>query len=52
MDVEIAMDMSSTVDQYDIAILVSGDADFHNLLKDLKAKGKKIIVISTSKNIK
>lgn len=47
LDVEIVVDMFNTIDRYDEAILVSGDADFVRPLQALKARGKQFLVIST-----
>lgn len=47
LDVEIVLDMFNTIDNYDIAILVSGDGDFERALQMLKARGKKFKVLST-----
>lgn len=47
LDVEIVLDMMNTIDQYDTAVLVSGDADFERPLQVLKARGKKFLVMST-----
>ena len=48
LDVEIVLDMFNTIDSYDCAVLVSGDSDFERALQLLRARGKKIIVLSTS----
>jgi len=47
LDIEIVLDMFNTIDNYDMAILVSGDGDFERPLKLLKARGKKFKVLST-----
>ncbi|MBX9652740.1 NYN domain-containing protein [bacterium] len=47
LDVEIVLDMINVVDQYDLAILVSGDADFERTLQTLRARGKKFLIMST-----
>ena len=39
--------MINVVDQYDLAILVSGDADFERTLQTLRARGKKFLIMST-----
>ena len=46
-DVEIACTMIDEADNFDTAILVSGDSDFLYTTRKLKAKGKQVIVIST-----
>ncbi len=48
LDVEIVLDMFNTLDNYDVAVLVSGDGDFERALQMLKARGKRFEVISTS----
>ena len=47
MDVEMAVDMISTLDRYDTALLVSGDGDFLSVLQALKHRGKGFILLST-----
>ncbi|MBF8379043.1 NYN domain-containing protein [Alicyclobacillus mali] len=48
LDIEIVLDMFNTIDNYDMAILVSGDGDFERALQLLRARGKKFIVLSTA----
>ena len=47
LDIEIVLDMVNQVENYDIAILVSGDGDFLRALQILKARGKRVLVFST-----
>jgi uncharacterized LabA/DUF88 family protein len=47
LDVEIVLDMFNTIDSYDEAMLVSGDADFMRPLQILRARGKHFSVLST-----
>lgn len=47
LDIEIVLDMFNTIDGYDLAVLVSGDADFERPLALLRARGKKFLVLST-----
>lgn len=47
LDIEIAMDMFNTVDNYNKAILLSGDGDFERALELLRSRGKRICVVST-----
>ncbi len=47
-DVEISVDMALMVDLYDMAVLVSGDADFCYILQHLRSKGKKFMVLATA----
>jgi len=47
LDIEIVLDMFNTIDNYDIAVLVSGDGDFDRALKLLRARGKRFKVIAS-----
>lgn len=47
LDIEIVLDMFNTIDNYDLAVLVSGDGDFDRALQLLRARGKRFIVMST-----
>lgn len=47
LDVELALDMVELRDDYDTAVLISGDSDFAIVLEKLKVAGKKVVVIST-----
>lgn len=47
LDIEIVLDLFNTIDRYDVAVLVSGDADFGRALQTLKARGKQFLVLST-----
>ena len=47
LDVEIVLDMFNVIDHYDMAVLLSGDADFERPLTLLRARGKKFLVLST-----
>ena len=47
LDIEIVLDMFSTIDNYDIAVLVSGDGDFDRPLRLLRARGKRFKVIAS-----
>ena len=47
LDVEIVADMFATIEHYDEAVLVSGDADFVRPLQMLRAKGKRCFILST-----
>lgn len=50
-DIEIAFDMVDNVDNYDSALLFSGDSDFAIVLDRIKSKGKRILVFSTRGHI-
>ena len=47
LDIELVMDMFNQIENYDLAILVSGDGDFERPLDLLRARGKQFKVIST-----
>lgn len=47
LDIEIVVDMFNTIDHFDMAVLVSGDADFERALQTLRTRGKKFLVLST-----
>ncbi|MEK7083763.1 MAG: NYN domain-containing protein [Patescibacteria group bacterium] len=47
LDIELAFEMVELADQYDTAVLMSGDSDFAVALDRVKNKGKRVIVIST-----
>lgn len=47
LDIEIVIDMFNTVDQYDVAVLLSGDGDFERAVELIRTKGKRIIAAST-----
>lgn len=51
MDVEITIDVLHHFDEYNIAVLFSGDSDFLALLSYLKNRDKKIYVFSSQNNI-
>lgn len=42
LDVEIVLDMVTTADLFDIAVLISGDGDFERAVEVLRVKGKQI----------
>lgn len=50
-DVEMTMDILLERDSYDVCILVSGDSDFHALVKKLKDFGKEVVVCSSRRMI-
>ena len=47
LDIEIVLDMFNTIENYDIAVLVSGDGDFDRALRLLRARGKRFKVIAS-----
>jgi uncharacterized LabA/DUF88 family protein len=46
LDVEIVLDMFNTIDNYDMAVLFSGDGDFERALQQLRARGKQFMVVA------
>ena len=50
LDVDIAIDMLLTKDNYDTAILCSGDSDFERLVQVLRNFGKEVICVSTKES--
>jgi uncharacterized LabA/DUF88 family protein len=46
LDVEIAIDMLLTLDQYDVAYLLSGDGDLERVVRELRSRGKRVYVIA------
>jgi uncharacterized LabA/DUF88 family protein len=42
LDIEIVIDMLTTLDQYDLAVLISGDGDFERAVELLRSRGKRI----------
>ena len=48
MCVDIITDMFNTIESYDMAVLVSGDADFLRPLQSIRDRGKKFLVMSTA----
>lgn len=51
LDVEMTIDALHNLDQYESAIIFSGDSDFESLIKHLKNCGKRCIVASTKGHI-
>ncbi|PSP17906.1 MAG: NYN domain-containing protein [Cyanobacteria bacterium QS_8_64_29] len=47
LDIEIAIDMFNTVDQYNRVVLLSGDGDFERAIELLRSKNTHITVVST-----
>jgi len=50
LDVDIAIDMLLTKDNYDVGILCTGDSDFEKLVYVLRCFGKEIICVSTKES--
>ena len=51
MDVEISIDIMSNINNYDTAVLFSGDSDFLALISYLKNHNKKVYIFSSKNNI-
>ncbi|MFX0183089.1 MAG: NYN domain-containing protein [Candidatus Hodarchaeota archaeon] len=50
MDVELTCDMLLNIDNYDVAILFSGDGDFTRCVFELQKRNKIVHVVSTEKS--
>ncbi|NPB06918.1 MAG: NYN domain-containing protein [Aquificae bacterium] len=50
LDVEMAIDMLLTRDNYDVAVLCSGDSDFERLVYVLRQFGKEVLCVSTKES--
>lgn len=51
LDVELTIDAVSDLDHYSTAILMSGDSDFHALVRFLQSRHKKVEVISSKGHV-
>lgn len=51
LDIELTIDAVKDLKYYSTAILMSGDSDFHALVRYLQAKGKKVVVISSKGHV-
>src|SRR5579883_471141 len=51
LDLELAIDLFTTMAQYDTAILVTGDGDFERAVELLRSYGKRVVVASTQDTI-
>lgn len=47
IDIEIAMDACSLIEQYDIAVFVGGDESLIQVIQRLKSRGKRVKLLST-----
>lgn len=50
-DVELTMDVLDNIDEFDAAVLLSGDSDFAPVVKRMKGNGKIVIVMSAKDHI-
>lgn len=46
LDIELVIDMLTTIDHYDVCVLMSGDGDFERALEIVRARGKRVAVIA------
>lgn len=51
LDVELTIDAVKDLKFYSTAILMSGDSDFHALIRYLQGKNKKVVVISSKGHV-
>jgi uncharacterized LabA/DUF88 family protein len=51
LDLEMAIDLFTTMSQFDTAVLVTGDGDFERALELLRSYGKRVIIASTQDTI-
>jgi uncharacterized LabA/DUF88 family protein len=51
MDVEMAIDVVNQIDEYDEAIVFSGDSDFLALIRFIHSKNKKVFIYSSRNNV-
>lgn len=51
LDVELTIDAVKDLRFYSTAILMSGDSDFHALIRYLQSKNKKVVVISSKGHV-
>ena len=51
LDVELTIDVLGNIDSFDTLILMSGDGDFAPLLDAVKARNKRVLVMSTKGHV-
>jgi uncharacterized LabA/DUF88 family protein len=51
LDLEMAIDLFTTIAQYDTAVLVTGDGDFERAVELLRSYGKRVIIASTQDTV-
>ena len=51
VDIEMAVDLLNTVENWDVAFLFTGDSDFERCIDVLRSRGKRIYVVSTRRHI-
>lgn len=47
LDIELVVDCLTSIDQYDVAILLTGDGDFLPLIRAMRSSGKQVKLFST-----
>lgn len=51
LDVDLAIDAITEAEQFDTAVLVTGDSDYVPLVDALQSRGKRVIVAATTHNV-
>ena len=51
LDTEIVLDMLNTVDNYDVAFLLSGDSDFERAIDLLRSRGKRVYILTSRSSL-
>lgn len=51
VDTEMVLDMVNTVENYDVAFLLSGDSDFERCVELLRSRGKRVYVVTSEKTM-
>ena len=51
LDIELTLDIISTMSKFDTAVLISGDSDYAPVVDKIKREGKRVIIISTRGHI-
>lgn len=51
LDLEMAIDLFTTLAQYDTAVMVTGDGDFERAVELLRSYGKRVIIASTQDTV-
>lgn len=51
VDTEMVLDMVNTVDNYDVAFLLSGDSDFERCVELLRSRGRRVYVMTAERTL-
>lgn len=51
LDIELALEMVATLDNYDVAYLFSGDSDFRRVVELVQARGKRVHVVASRRTL-